>query len=261
MNPELPSQTITRNLILAAYLGLESPVKTILKTKGIDPNACDYVSGFSAMECAATRSHGSVVSILDTVGATGQGISEIQYSKAEYSPRPVDFSMILPLGYQVMPVRISGSRAIAMSRKYIISVNTAREENFRLISYESLNSPVIIYDTGTRRNWSVPELHVISRMAHTYLDKRKNHLNDGYPSPSLEDVISEIWHTLERFRDAQHHEEAYGLGDKLVGYEFTDVENIRRGEYHRKEIKINDWPRPPWWDFRDDCVVLFARYT
>ena len=137
------------------------------------------------------------------------------------------------------------------------ALHVVRRLRPKMISKILPHHPMVLYDTETKRSWPVPEFHIISHMAQTYLDSVDFHKqNHALPTSSLEEVSLEIFTTSETLRDRQLAERRTRIGENVLArYKYGDVNN-GNVMLRSKEIKIQH--RPPWWDFREKCLVQFS---
>jgi hypothetical protein len=156
-----------RDLILSSYLGLTYTVKDLLKEPETEPQAYDYVSGFSAMECAATQKYTDIVKVLEAAGASGSALSSsIRLSGALRLKR--NLTLHLP-ALSVAGISVGFGGGITRLR---YRENRAFEtfENTKLLLIKRMEEEaVILYDADTKRSWLVPAIHIISQMARNHV--------------------------------------------------------------------------------------------
>ena len=262
-----------RKFITASYLGQYALVQRMLQKEEADVNGVDYISGFTAMNCAFAQKHHNVWKLLRDKGANRD---LVQLNMKHVGP--------------------SGSPSIEIQH-----INELGDKNLieslLLRSDESHESLCILFDTRLRCGYLVSQNYIAKQIAEKVLQnglpvqRRVESLITGGPVRVLKitrsstrtadkalgaslDFIWEIarfqrkiaaeYQTERNFWIPDMEEENGSVaqvpetGYNLVGCEYLEVLQMKR-RLHVKWVTLERLPI--WWEHSFTCPVLFGQFA
>jgi hypothetical protein len=255
------TKVLLRNFVLAAYLGLVPLIREMLEQRQVDVNGTDFISGFSAADCAAAQQFGDTIELLASFGAKISekrfclqrvGLSAAHQSRSQHI-NSTNISVSLGSG---TTFAVSYSMKGIMTFKGLVSTPvtfTSREGSDLL--HQSENMALILYDVKLSRGWVVSELHVATQMARSQEEARQsNFIGEPKPFPLLE-ATRDFLDVFQRIKKQKMDRRQ--TGNTLLGLEWEDVKELNAA-IPLKEVRVRD--RPDWWDWSKTSCVLFGCY-